>query len=224
MIIVYYDSAIQDAFEGLVKAIVIARNNLRKGKTAVTFRARMASLGMGPHKPSLGTVTDEIPTFGSKPTLLSSARSRLGPEPSSSSEAKGFEETDRDLDEAQNLCERAAHQFLRDGDCRQEIEGARKRFENCSALARREMAKLKIEAEAEAAEEVKKKDAEKAFEVEPSPIEEKALVDLTSKIGPPPLKEIRLADTGAIEVDDASEAESVHIDLSAIRRTVRKRA
>lgn len=46
MIIVYYDSAIQEAFESLVRSIASARNNLRKGKTAVSFKARMASLGM----------------------------------------------------------------------------------------------------------------------------------------------------------------------------------
>lgn len=47
MVIVYYDSAIQEAFESLVRGIAGARNNLRKGKTAASFKARMASIGMG---------------------------------------------------------------------------------------------------------------------------------------------------------------------------------
>ena len=46
MIVVYYDSAIQEGFEGIVKQISNARSNLRKGRTTATFQIRMASMGL----------------------------------------------------------------------------------------------------------------------------------------------------------------------------------
>ena len=223
MVVVYYDGEIQNAFESLVKSIATARNILRKGKVTATFKARMASMGA------------EVTPFSSaggefamlNPKLIRSSgfsRTRLGPNMHGDSDMKmmEFDDADKDLETAQNLCEVGAHQFLRDGDCRLEITGTRSRFENVLEIATKEVEKLKLEEENGPKETEKKEEDFTAAQ----PKEIWPVVKVEEKMEPSPLvqnpiKQINLMGTGTIEVDDGSDAESVQIDLSAIRRTRR---
>lgn len=225
MIIVYYDSAIQDAFESLVRHIASARNNLRKGKTAANFKARMIALGMeeNPFVPGdfamLASRAMPVPRSSrtGKPTLPPSKAAKP-PE-----RVPPFEEADRDLEAAQNLCEVAAHQFLRDGDCTEEIQGTRLRFESCLRMAQQEVELLRREQQkTEETEEPKTPKLEE-------PKKEDILVEhSTSRVvtlnekmdlSDPQQKTSGYAGISSIEVDDGiSEASSVHLDLSAFRR------
>lgn len=221
MIVVYYDSAIQDAFEALVRSIAGARNNLRKGKTTASFKARMASMGMGGDDPFAGP--SEFAMLNPK------MRGSLGLRDSPDSKMKEFEDADKDLETAQNLCEVAAHQFLRDGDCRLEIEGTRKRLEAALELAGKEVERLREEEEKEkekGAKEAKKaKKAEKEIPIlTEEKLEEKTpVVEIVQEntMAPEPVKQINFTGTGAIEIDDGSDAEEVFIDISAFRRARR---
>ncbi len=223
MVVVYYDGEIQNAFESLVRYIATARNLLRKGKVTATFKARMAS--MGAEATSFSGAGGDFAMLN--PKLIRSSgfsRTRLGPNMHGDSDVKmvEFDDADRDLETAQNLCEVGAHQFLRDGDCRLEITGTRSRFENVLEIARKEVEKLKMEEENGAKEtEMKEEDAAAAQSKETSPV-----VKVEKKMEPSPMvqnpiKPINILGTGTIEVDDGSDAESVQIDLSAIRRTRR---
>ena len=217
MIVVYYDSEIQEALEAFVQNIATARNTLRKGRHAATFKSRMKSLGTAP--PRLENKNDRAESLVLDPKMLLGpglARTRLGG--SGVNEMKCFEDADRNLEQAQSLCEKAAHQFLRDGDCHMEIKETRKRFINCEEIAKREAEKLRNqERDNEEFEE------EGTLIGEPTPpddqLDEKPImVDIAAKMGPTPMN---FAGTGVIEIDDTSDGESVHIDMSAIRRTVR---
>lgn len=53
-----------------------------------------------------------------------------------------YDELDRSLEFVQGTCERAAHQFLRDGDCSEEIERIKRRLEEARATAAKEMERL----------------------------------------------------------------------------------
>lgn len=203
MIIVYYDSDVQDAFESLVRNIATARNNLRKGKTAATFKARMASLGVGSNPFTAGgrrTMLD--------PKMARTAK-RADPDLAADNATSAFNAVDHDLEKAQATCESAAHQFLRDGDCNEEIQVTRESFQNCLDIAQKEVEKLK---------------EEKARETpETEDIDEKnddaAHIELSTRVEPPSVKVTQFVGVGTIEVDDDnSDAESVHIDMSAIRR------
>lgn len=132
--------------------------------------------------------------------------SRLSPP----TESPNFQKADEDLDAAQNLCEVAAHQFLRDGDCIAEIMGARKRFEECLETAKAEVKKLQ-------AEEAAKSDVD-AKEEAPEPVDKPVIVPIEKIEGPriPTIPTFTSTDT--IEVDNNSDASSVHIDLTAFRR------
>ena len=146
---IYYDSQVQESFELLVRNIGSARNNLRKGKTAVRFKARMASLGMEETHIAPGG------QFGmSTPEILRSRGSnfsRIQPTPFAHFEQdfEIFDRVDKDLELAQSMCEVGAHSFLRDGDCAEEIEQVKEKFAICERAAAEQTVKLRIEAEKE---------------------------------------------------------------------------
>lgn len=201
MIIVYYDSAIQEAFESLVRNIASARNVLRKGKTAVSFKARMASLGMDE------TLFAGPGDMGMRSPKAIRSRFQRNPSASPTEHVPAFEEADQHLEAAQSLCEVAAHQFLRDGDCSDEIEGTKTRFHDCLGVAQREADQLRLRKSQESVESVA---GDKPDEPKAVAMDEK--VDLSA------VKAATYADVGTIEVDNESDASSVHIDLTAFRR------
>ncbi|KAL9044421.1 MAG: hypothetical protein Q9214_002441 [Letrouitia sp. 1 TL-2023] len=202
MIIVYYDSAIQEAFDSMVRNIAGARNSLRKGRTTATFKARMASIGIGEELPA-----DDPGTFD--PQLLVKKVRR---DPLANSNT-AFDAADKELEEAQNLCEVAAHQFLRDGDCNEEIGGTIQRFKSCLSIAEKEIEKLR-------AEESKERDDQSRFpELIPHAEEPKAenMPLVSNKMEGPRLPTYSTTN-GVIEVDSDSDAGSIQLDLTAFRR------
>lgn len=228
MIIVYYDSAIQDAFESLVRHIASARNNLRKGKTAANFKARMIALGMEENP----FVPGDFAMLGSR--VMPGPRSSRTDKPSLPSvkatkpaeRVTRFEEADRELEAAQSLCEVAAHQFLRDGDCTEEIQGTRLRFESCLRMAQQEVDLLRREQEK--TEEPEEPEEPKTPKLEEPKKEDILAEQSTSRVvtlnekmdlSDPQQKTSGYAGINSIEVDDGiSEASSIHLDLSAFRR------
>ena len=205
MIIVYYDSAIQEAFESLVRSIASARNNLRKGKTAVSFKARMASLGMDE---TLFAHPDDLALL--YPKMRRSRFHRSNQHTPPAEHVPAFEEADQHLEAAQSLCEVAAHQFLRDGDCSDEIEGTKIQFKDCLGVAQREAEILRQQKSRESEESV--------ADVKP---DEPRVVALDEKVDLTAVKAATYADVGTIEVDHDSDVSSVHIDLPTLRRARR---
>lgn len=56
-----------------------------------------------------------------------------------------YDELDRGLEYVQSMCEHAAHQFLRDGDCNEEIGNVKRRLAETKEQADREMERIKKE-------------------------------------------------------------------------------
>ena len=56
-----------------------------------------------------------------------------------------YDELDKGLEYVQSMCERAAHQFLRDGDCGEEVGNIQRRMAETKELADREMARVHSE-------------------------------------------------------------------------------
>ena len=225
MIVVYYDSTIQERFESIVKDVSNARSNLRKGRTTATFQARMASMA-----PSL-----EQNDVLSSPKFIMPSFGRLRGDAAEKQKYKVHDEADRDLEEAQNLSEKAAHQFLRDGDCNAEIAVMRRRFCAVRDLAEQEHDRLKRK-KAEEPEGGREGDSTDVLEVSQTlaagkNISAPTFPALPISISPsdpiavdmPPPKQMHFAATGTIEVDDAaSDASSLKIDMDAIRRVTRR--
>ncbi|KAI9745607.1 MAG: hypothetical protein M1818_001141 [Claussenomyces sp. TS43310] len=236
MIIVYYDSAVQNAFEELVKRISSSRNAMRKGKMA----ARMAEMRRVAELDAVGDDEDgnDIPSINPRPTDVQSTRTRIGSDsgnalvagpidtdddeedypmpkldfistrrmgsasggrtavvlpqntgtftdnvpirrpnmpnlraglrrgtrhmvaPGGTGSRHGanqniFDELDAGLEWCQSMCEHAAHQFLRDGDCGIEIEGIKRRLGEVRQTAEREV-RIAIEQKTDSAAKLEK--------------------------------------------------------------------
>ena len=235
MIVVYYDSVIQEGFEQMVRNIAAARNQLRKGRTAASFQARIACLGMDENP---FATAEDFATLNPKVMRPMRPRStQTNPDLLNSGSIRVFEEADNDLEAAQSLCEVAAHQFLRDGDCDEEIQGARTRFNNCLQLAQKGMelwrqkgqeAEAKVKDLPRLANGVREDQKETKIWLRDATGAEAKLDELGQRnvnvnetvnvhAGIP----VIYNSTGGIEVDDTSDTSSVHIELSAFRHMKR---
>ena len=244
-VIIYYDAHVQNELDAMVKAVGVARNNLRKGRNALN-----ASRGF-----QLPTLSRKLDPFSLSPSLESiraQAISRSSPalsgkyglSTSSQGPANGdeacFTDTDKMLETIQGLYETAAHQFLRDGDCKKELETAKDELNTVLEKAKPTVEALKEKAKTD--EEAGKQEADdsdseitlcnkpsteqlKIVSSKTTPSVLQTLDDVkTRNILPPPVEPLPTAGM-TIEVDDdASDDGSVgEIDISQFRMTNARR-
>ena len=151
-VIIYYDSNVQDSLEALVKDIGTARNNLRKGKQARELERGLSlpALSMsnfGRRRRGPGQPTPPKSTPSTEITI--EPKSPLNQTPPD--EDSCFDDVTKDLESAQALCETAAHQFLRDGDCILEIDRIRSSLNNAMKISDAQVELLGREKDAKAA-------------------------------------------------------------------------
>ncbi|KAI9829881.1 MAG: hypothetical protein M1826_005303 [Phylliscum demangeonii] len=140
MIIVYYDSAVQEAFEAVVRNVSTARNLLRKGRMA----AKMKQVTALPDELASLLGSDESALVSSRLAFSRMSRARGG----GGDEKTIFDTIDQALEASQSFCEHGAHQFLRDGDCAAEIASIKLKLGEVRTLAQAEWARLAKEEEA----------------------------------------------------------------------------
>lgn len=147
MIIVYYDSRVQASFEHLVRSIGTGRNYIRKARMAARMEALSASVGD----------TDELDVGREIPSFRSTRRMGIPASPGSSMNGvhatdSALIEADVALERAQGYCERGAHQFLRDGVCREETAGTKGCFGELLRVAEKELARQRMKLQERRAE------------------------------------------------------------------------
>lgn len=223
MVIVTYDGQIQKSFEALVRAIGTGRNMLRKAKMAAKAQ-EIAALAAFEEDES----DDEDPyafvnsKIGHRHrTGLSSLRAKgtMDVESEAATPATTpseiFDIPDKALELAQGLCEKAAHQSLRDGDCRKELEGVKKHFQEIYERASVEVAKhlAKKQAEEEARKRDESNSAIEPMEVEPTPAVPDVKPTPIVAAGPPP---------GGIDIEvDDEDDDDMDFVMPPIRLTSR---
>jgi hypothetical protein len=222
-VVVHYDGHTQRELEQVVRDIGSARNNIRKGKMTQLMKKPNLALEMFSKRISLREASRSIvaPSDARPSVLASMGRSRNVQKESS------FDFADKQLESAQSLCEAAAHQFLRSGDCSTELENIQQKFRLVLEAAESEVDRLREEKEREEKERGEKEREEK--EREEKMREEKKLEksEVEETLRPKSEKPIVVAeeekppepDMTTIEVDDASSEESISIDISAFRST-----
>jgi hypothetical protein len=153
MVIVNYDGDMQKSFEELVRAIGTGRNLLRKAKMEAKMNELQALQESSDDTEEEDTKdeTKDEQDFSSAEyrSPMSFMRARVAVRRSGRLRFSGgsnpmvevYDKTDKTLEQAQELCEKAAHLTLRDGDCRKELDGARKNFETVLEIARNEVVK-----------------------------------------------------------------------------------
>lgn len=194
MIIVYYDSAVQTAFEELVKSVSLSRSTMRKGKMAAKMSEmrRAAELEVEGEEDDGGSFGDLLPsapgmgawsaqqsnlpvptpaiagdefeadTETEPPKLRFISTRQMGPPKdysrgtenmssalsldlmkgyrrSGAGTADIFDQLDKGLEWCQSQLERAAHQFLRDGECNNEIENIKMKLGEITDAAEKDL-------------------------------------------------------------------------------------
>ncbi|KAF3483083.1 uncharacterized protein GIQ15_02407 [Arthroderma uncinatum] len=242
-VVIHYDAQTQTALERLVRDIGGARNQIRKGRMnymmKVDFgrRAFPSRLFPGADDDENAIALPPRPSFrksrstqfdtkeASATTTNGTTTTSTQAKPSSSA----FDLADKQLELAQSLCETAAHQFLRNGDCSRELSRTLERLGTALEMAQAEEKRLEAEKEAEKQrqqaeeeEQESKSDRTAVETVGPADTEiqmqvdshqpMKVKMDMNGDVKAPPEM------MGAIEVDDGSSTSSISIDLAAFRR------
>jgi hypothetical protein len=155
--VIYYDAHVQKEFDAMVRDVGIARNNLRKGKNAL-----VSSRGF--RLPTLTKRYDNLTSSSAENIRSLSKYRNVGVSPNGSKfnlrttsppqddDEASFMNSDKVLEQVQNLYETAAHQFLRDGDCQKELQSASEKLTQLQTTATAVAATLKAKQKQAAAE------------------------------------------------------------------------
>ncbi|KAF2682121.1 hypothetical protein K458DRAFT_308097 [Lentithecium fluviatile CBS 122367] len=220
MIVVSYDGQLQNSFEQLVRAIGTGRNMLRKGKMVAKMDAMAALAGSDDDSDDDDAVMSKI-GYRHR-TGLSSMRTRVamartGVVENSSTPVEVFDTTDKALENAQSLCEKAAHQSLREGDCRKELDIVRGHFQEVQETAKKEVARIAARKEKGAQEAEKKASEETKMETAAAPPQEPKPVEIIPTVHSPHI----MSTVMDIEVDDDDDDEDMNFVMPPIRLTSR---
>ncbi|KAK2687665.1 hypothetical protein QWA68_014219 [Fusarium oxysporum] len=142
MVIVYYDSYVQSFFNDLVRFVSSSRNLMRKAKMA----ARVAQI----KKLAEQDVSEDGSNDDALPSLRYMSSRRFGPisisRPGAGDQPPDvYDKLDKGLEFVQSMCEHGSHQFLRDGDCNDEISKVQKRLTEVLEMAKTEMERVERE-------------------------------------------------------------------------------
>ncbi|KAJ5159837.1 uncharacterized protein N7482_006841 [Penicillium canariense] len=221
-VIIEYDGHTQKMLEEVVRDIGIARNHIRRGKMGLMSRGGLRSnllnkTGLGRGQPGEG---------GSPLSSLSCVRStRTGGGVVGVTGSTGirkespFDFADKQLELAHGLCETAAYQVLRSGDCGTELDGVEMKFRMLLEMADSEVERLEEEKKQQTEETTGQADApsqptEEDAPAKPPPTPTAAHLARFAAIA---ARKPTVAAPGTIEVDDASSISAESIDLSAFR-------
>jgi len=148
MIIVYYDHFVQSFFEELVKFVSASRNLMRKAKMA----AKVAHIKRLAEMDAPAADDDDDDTQMNVPSMRYLSARRNGGMPFARAGTRGmmsnggpadfYDELDKALEYVQGMAEKAAHQFLRDGDCNDEIGNISRKLGATKVLAEKEMERI----------------------------------------------------------------------------------
>jgi len=210
MIVVYYDGEVQKSFESLVRAIGTCRNAIRKGKMS----AKVDSLSRTSSGSSEGSTSGfedavlDLNKLGYRSTRQTRTETRMF---GKDTVVESFDKVDICLEKAQTLCERAAHQILRDGDCVLEVKNAKEHFNEAKRLADADLPELRRRAE-KAIERQRRSDERQRAEVG-----EHTLKKHAEALNGQKLPEIApaLPSDGKLEVDlDADDSDADETDFA----------
>ncbi|KAJ5713475.1 uncharacterized protein N7483_010656 [Penicillium malachiteum] len=226
-VIIEYDGHTQKVLEEVVREIGIARNNIRRGKMSLMPRGGGLRANLLNRTAGLNTQIGGVGGVGGEPSPLSSlscvrstrtASGVVGVTGTSTGVRKEspFDFADKQLELAHSLCETAAYQVLRSGDCATELDGVEENFKMLLEMTNSEVTRLeeeKKQREAQATEEEKENQATQP----PNPTA--ARLARIAAITANTSKQPTAVAMGTIEVDDDSSISAESLDLSALRRS-----
>ncbi|KAJ5876046.1 uncharacterized protein N7529_001630 [Penicillium soppii] len=207
-VIIDYDGHTQKSLEEIVRDIGMARNNLRRAKMAMMprtgLRAGLLNKGIGGQASPLSVVRSTRTTSG--------VVGVTGTSPLRQDSPSDF--ADKQLELAHALCETAAYQVLRSGDCGTELDGVEEKFKMLLEATINEVDRLNAEKkQQEEHEQQQQNGTADDGPLKPPPTPSAARLARVAAIANKPTTTI----AGTIEVDDNSSLSAESIDLSAFR-------
>ncbi|KAJ5951835.1 uncharacterized protein N7479_010248 [Penicillium vulpinum] len=219
-VIIEYDGHTQQTLEAIVRDIGMARNNIRRGQMALMprtgLRAGLLSKGM-----NLNLNMNMSSGLGQTGPLscVRSTRTTAGlvgvSGTSTLRKDSPFDFADKQLELAHSLCETAAYQVLRSGDCGTELDGVEEKFKMLLEAAINEVDRLVAEKKMQEEHKQKQQDGT-AEEGPPKPPPTPSAARL-ARVAAIAANKPSMTTSGAIEVDDNSSLSAESIDLSAFR-------
>ncbi|KAJ5832774.1 hypothetical protein N7474_001085 [Penicillium riverlandense] len=217
-LIIEYDGHTQKSLEEIVQDIGKARNNLRRAKISTMPRTGIRSnlLGKASVINSSAVMSGKTETTGL--SHVRSMRSQPGVVgvrgTSSARQDSPFDYADKQLELAHGLCETAAYQILRSGDCAMELDSVEEKFKMVLDTARNEVERLSEEKKQLSPEEKEEREKEAA---QPPPTPSAARMARIAALTAASKSSTQETGPGAIEVDDNSSISAESIDISAFR-------
>ncbi|KAK3678215.1 hypothetical protein LTR78_002311 [Recurvomyces mirabilis] len=212
--VIYYDGDVQKRFEALVKAVQLSRHSIRKASDKMT-----AARSRPPDRNSDDSSSDADRTAGMSVREFQAAKSRqrkasLTPPDEC---AVMLDRVDVLLNKGQDLCERAAHQVLRDGDCALELKNAVKRLKEANETAEARLSDLEKRA-AETSEQNRQRDEERKSRESADGRKKRLSSEPATSTSPVPSLVASLPSDNRLEVDldaDATDDDGEDFDASA---------
>lgn len=205
--VVYYDGETQKQFEKLVRTVGSTRNSIRKGKMSAKVDSLSRSGSSG--SKASGSSGDDMAKDDYRPPRGFGRNDGT----------EVFDRVDSRLEKGQNLCERAAHQVLRDGDCTLEVTIAKEHFSEALKMAEAEIPILQKKAD-KAAE--RRRRSEERRRAEEEEAEEKRRSQLSETIRNA-VSNVTYPGEGKLEVDhlevddDDDNDEEAEFDIGHIQ-------
>lgn len=216
-VIIDYDGHTQKSLEAIVRDIGVARNNLRRGKMAVMprtgLRAGLLNKGVGMNLNMSGGQASPLSCVRS--TRTTSGIVGVSGTSALRQDSSPFDFADKQLELAHSLCETAAYQVLRSGDCGTELDGVEEKFKMLLEAAINEVDRLKAEKKRQEEHEQQQQNGT-ADEGPPKPPPTPSAARL-ARVAAIAANKPTTTTAGTIEVDDNSSLSAESIDLSAFR-------
>lgn len=215
LVVVYYDGDVQKSFTEFVHAMASSRNDIRRSKLSAKVdnlaRSRSSSSGSDSAGSFGEDTTKSIGTFTYKTTRLRLQDLSAVSRPDGS---QALSKVDGLLEQSQNLCEHAAHQVLRDGDCALEITKTKELLAQARACAEREMPSLEKIAAADEERRIRaeeKQRVERSKQPPPQPADSEKIELLSREPSSDTLE------VDEIEVDDDDDDSDAELDMAALK-------
>lgn len=217
-VIIEYDGHTQKVLDQVVRDIGIARNNIRRGKMSMMPRTGLRA-GLLNNTVNIGSNNAAGGAESQLPSLACIRSTRAGGDVVGISgstiglrKESPYDFADKKLDLAHGLCETAAYQVLRSGDCGTELDGVEENFKMLLEMANKEITRLE--------EEKKQQQVQAPTEENETPAKPPSTPTAArlARIAAIANKQLSTSEApGTIEVDDASSLSAESIDLSAFR-------
>lgn len=217
--VVYYDGDVQSRFADLVRAFNYCRNDIRRSKLSarVDTLARSGSSSSG--SISGGSVgEDTTKSVGTYKTARMRLQEVTAEKVLDGNDAlrEALDKVDGLLEKSQSLCEHAAYQVLRDGDCALEVTQAKQSLEQAKFSAEQELPgleKLAADAEERRITNEERQRAERLKQPPTPPESEKLEIisPLTPTMRQGPLE------VDEIEVDDDEDETDAELEMVALK-------